>query len=235
MKLTSLLKMALLALTLTAGMAATMLADNGIDPGDFTTKIDNPLFPLVPGTTYIYEGTKEGSAARDVFQVTRQTKVILGVTCREILDQAYVAGVLVEKTLDWFAQDEDGNVWYFGEATKELDAAGNIISTEGSWEAGVNGALPGIIMEAHPRRGDSYRQEFAAGVAEDMATVIALNRTVKVPFGTFTGCLETEEFSPLDPGALEHKYYAPGVGFIRVVAVKGGKEQLELVNILRTK
>jgi hypothetical protein len=234
MKATSSLSTVLLALTLAAGVAATVLADN-INPQDFSTVIDNPFFPLVPKTTYVYVGTTEGSAARDEFAVTRRTKVIMGVTCREVRDQAYVDGVLAEDTLDWFAQDKDGNVWYFGEDTKELDANGNVISTEGSWQAGVNGALPGIIMEANPRVGDTYQQEFSVGVAEDMATVRALNKTVNVPFGSFKDCLETEEFTPLEPGTIDHKFYAHGVGLVQSVALRGGRERLGLVTILQTK
>ena len=235
MKATNSLNTVLLALTLAAGMAAAVVADSNINPQDFSTVINNPFFPLVPNTTYVYVGTKDGSATRDEFAVTRRTKMILGVTCREVRDRGYVEGVLAEDTLDWFAQDTDGNVWYFGEDTKELDASGNVISTEGSWQAGVNGALPGIVMEANPHVGDTYQQEFAAPVAEDMATVLALNKTVNVPFGSFSNCLETEEFSPLEPGAIEHKFYARGVGFIQSVALKGGRERLELVTILQTK
>jgi hypothetical protein len=148
-------------------MAGTVFAQNNINPNDFSTTIDNPFFPLVPNTTYVYLGTKEGSVERDEFQVTRRTKKIAGVTCREVRVQAYLDGVLAEDTLDWFAQDKQENVWYFGEDTKELDANGNVISTEGSWQAGVNGAQPGIVMEADPRIGDTYQQEFATGVAEE--------------------------------------------------------------------
>jgi len=236
MKATSSFNITLLALTLTAGMAATVFAGNNINPQDFSTTIDNPFFPLVPNTTYVYVGTTEGSAARDEFAVTRRTKVIASVTCREVRDRAYVDGVLVEDTLDWFAQNKDGTVWYFGEDTKELDANGNVISTEGSWQAGVNGAQPGIIMEAYPRVGDPpYRQEFLAGVAEDMATILALNKTVNVPFGSFKDCLETEEFTQLEPGTIDHKFYARGVGLVQSLALKGGRERLELVTILQTK
>jgi len=235
MKATNSLNTVLLALTLAAGMAAAVVADSNINPQDFSTVINNPFFPLVPNTTYVYVGTKDGSATRDEFAVTRRTKMILGVTCREVRDRGYVEGVLAEDTLDWFAQDTDGNVWYFGEDTKELDASGNVISTEGSWQDGVNGAQPGVVMEANPHVGDTYQQEFAAPVAEDMATVLALNKTVNVPFGSFSNCLETEEFSPLEPGAIEHKFYARGVGFIQSVALKGGRERLELVTILQTR
>src|SRR5947208_3919700 len=231
MKATSSFNKTLLALTLTAGMAATVLADNNINPQNFSTTIDNPFFPLVPNTTYVYVGTTEGSAARDEFAVTRRTKMILGVTCREVRDRGYVDGVLAEDTLDWFAQDTEGNVWYFGEDTKELDANGNVISTEGSWQAGVNGAQPGIIMEAHPRVGDKYQQEFASGVAEDMAKVASVNKTATVSYGSFDDVLVTREWSPLDPGSVEEKYYADGVGFILGVTIKGGDERTELVRI----
>src|SRR5213075_3163160 len=193
MKATNSLSTALLALTLTAGMAATVLADNNINPQDFSTTIDNPFFPLVPNTTYVYVGTTEGSAARDEFAVTRRTKMILGVTCREVRDRGYVDGVLAEDTLDWFAQDTEGNVWYFGEDTKELDANGNVISTEGTWEAGVNGAQQGIIMETTPRVGDKYQQEFSAGVAEDKAQVLSLNKSTCVAYGCFDDVLLTKE------------------------------------------
>ena len=235
MKATSSLNTVLLALTLAAGMAATVVADSNINPQDFSTVINNPFFPLVPNTTYVYVGTKDGSAMRDEFAVTRRTKMIMGVTCREVHDRGYVEGVLAEDTLDWFAQDKDGNVWYFGEDTKELDANGNVISTEGSWQAGVNGAQPGVVMEANPRVGDTYQQEFSAGVAEDKAMVIALNKTVNVPFGSFKDCLETSEFTPLEPGTIDHKFYAQGVGLVQSVALRGGRERLELVTILQTK
>jgi hypothetical protein len=201
----------LLVFGLAVGTPANALAENiqdGRDPTNFTTTIDNPFFPLVPGTTYIYEGTKEGSPVNDTFEVTSRTKLIMGVKCREIADKVYVDGFL------------------------EVDPAGNVVSTEGSWEAGVNGAMPGILMEAHPRVGDTYQQEFSQGVAEDMATVLSLNKTVKVPFGTFRDCLQTKEFTPLEPGQFEYKYYAYGVGFIRSVLVKGGKEELNLVRIV---
>jgi hypothetical protein len=235
MKPIGLFNIARLALTLTAGMATTVLAQSNINPKDFSTTIDNPFFPLVPNTTYIYVGSTEGSAARDEFAVTDRTKVILGVRCREVRDRAYVDGVLAEDTLDWFAQDKDGNVWYFGEDTKELDENGDVISTEGSWQAGVNGAQPGIVMGADPHVGDTYRQEIAVGVAEDMATVLALNKTINVPFGSFKDCLETEEFTPLEPGTIDHKFYATGVGLVQSVALRGGRERLELVTILQTK
>src|SRR5215471_14540066 len=136
-------------------------ASEDVNPANFATEIDNPFFPLQPGTTFIYKGLKEGSKLRDRFAVTDRTIVIDGVTCRVVHDKVFVQGVLQEDTFDYFAQDREGNVWYFGEDTKELDKKGRVVSTEGSWRAGVNGAEPGVIMEAHPRVGDHYFQEIA--------------------------------------------------------------------------
>lgn len=205
--------------------------DLQIDPGNFVSGVTNPYFPLEPGTIYTYRGETEGVPTRDVITVTYDTKVILGVTTIVVHDQAYENGVLVEDTYDWYAQDTAGNVWYFGEDTKELDANGNVISTEGSWEAGVNGAEPGIIMEADPKKGDKYQQEFASGVAEDMAQVIGFEDSVCVRYGCFNNVLVTKEWTPLEKGVAENKYYAPGVGFIFGIMVKGGDEQTELVRV----
>ena len=204
-----------------------------IDPNDFVKKIDNPYFPLVPGTTFIYRGEKDGAPTRDVMKVTHQTKVILGVTTTVVHHLSYEEGVLVEDTFDWYAQDKAGNVWYFGEDTKELDENGNVISTEGSWQAGVDGAQPGIIMEANPKKGDQYQQELAPGVAEDMAKVIGFKDSLCVKYGCFEDVLVTKEWSPLEPGVVENKYYAKGVGFIFSEMVQGGDEQSELVRIRR--
>jgi hypothetical protein len=204
-----------------------------IDPNQFVSTIDNPYFPLVPGTTFIYAGSQDGVPVRDEFTVTNETKQILGVTTTVIRDRAFLNGELVEETLDWFAQDKAGNVWYFGEDSKELEN-GVVVSTEGSWEAGVKGARPGIVMEARPRVGDSYRQEFAKRVAEDRATVLSLRQRVEVPYGSFDKCLKTRDFTPLEPDVVEHKFYCAGVGFTRSVMVKGGNETLELVQIIRS-
>src|SRR5436190_17537177 len=154
----------------------------GIRPKDFTTNINNPFFPLQPGTTFIYEGFKDRSTLNDEFEVTHATTMIDGAVCRVIHDKVFVDGILEEDTFDYFAQDKDGNVWYFGEDTKELDTNGNVVSTEGTWRAGVDGAQPGIIMEAHPKVGDHYFQEMAPPVALDEATVLSLREKVKVPF-----------------------------------------------------
>jgi len=219
------------ALNLTVAGATD--ATDDINPGDFTTTIDNPFLPLQPGTTFIYKGNKEGSKQRDVFAVTHETVVIDGVTCVVVHDRVFMKGVLQEDTFDYFAQDLDGNVWYFGEDTEELNKKGQVVSTEGTWRAGVNGAQPGVIMEAHPRVGDHYFQEVAAPLAQDEAIVLNLREIVAVPFGKFTNCLQTREFTQLEPGIVEHKFYARGVGFILGLVVKGGKERLALINIVR--
>ncbi|HEU0208856.1 MAG TPA: hypothetical protein VFQ78_07730 [Candidatus Udaeobacter sp.] len=222
---------ALSVLNLT-GADAVGAADD-INPADFTVKIDNPFFPLPPGVTFIYRGRKEMSKERDLFAVTERTIVIAGVTCRVVHDRVFVRGVLQENTFDYFAQDRDGNVWYFGEDTEELDRHGNVVSTEGTWRAGMNGARPGVIMEAHPQVNDHYFQELAAPLAQDEATVLSLHETAAVPLAKFRNCLLTKEFTQLEPGNVEHKFYARRIGFVLSVVVKGGKERLALVNIVR--
>jgi hypothetical protein len=199
---------------------------------NFVKQIDNPYFPLKPGTTFIYEGTKDGEAQRVVFKVTHRTRVILGVRTTVITDQAFVAGKLEESTIDYFAQDRAGNVWYFGEDTQELDAQGRVITTKGTWLAGRDGARPGIVMEAHPKVGDTYHQERAGNVAQDMATVLSVDEDVRVPEGKFEDVLKTKDFTPLEPAKVEHKYFAPGVGQILTVRVSGGgEERMPLVDV----
>ena len=193
--------------------------------------MNNKFFPLQPGTTFFYKGKKDGDPTSDKVFVTHKSKQILGVNTTVVHDRAFEKGVLAEDTFDWYAQDVDGNVWYFGEDTKELDKHGNVISTDGSWEAGVNGAQPGIIMEADPKVGDRYHQEHAPGVAEDIAKVLGLAKSTCVGYGCFDNLLLTKEWTPLEPGVVEHKYYAGDVGFIRGVMVKGGKERTELVRV----
>jgi hypothetical protein len=190
-----------------------------INPAEFTTKVDNKYFPLKPGTTFFYDG----GAERDEFAVTHSTKKVMGVECVAVNDKAWENGKLIEQTYDWHAQDKKGNVWYFGEDTKEYKN-GKVVSTKGSWEAGVDGAKPGIIMQAHPKVGQSYRQEYYKGEAEDMAKVQSLNESVTVPYGSFDHVLVTKEWTPLEPSYAEHKYYARGVG-----QVYGGG--LELVDV----
>ncbi len=199
-----------------------------IKPSEFVSDIDNPYFPLEPGSRYVYEGTSEEGAERIVVQVTNDTKVILGVTCVVVRDTVTVDGQVVEDTWDWYAQDSHGNVWYFGEDTKEYDG-GQVVSTAGSWTAGTDGAKAGIIMLMEPLVGLSYRQEYYAGEAEDMAEVHALDATATVPAGSYTGVLRTREWTPMEPKYAEDKYYVQGVGCVLEVMTKGGSERVELI------
>lgn len=201
-----------------------------IDPDEFVGVIDNPYLPLPPGTTLVYRGVSEGEQELVEVSVTDQTKEIMGVTATVVRDQVFVDGELAEDTFDWFAQDRNGNVWYLGEDTREYEN-GEVVSTEGSWEAGVDGAQPGIVMLGAPRVGDSYRQEFYAGEAEDMATVLDLDESCVVPFGSFDHVLLTEDRTPLEPKIVEHKFYAPGVGVVLEQRVRGGREVLKLVEV----
>ena len=203
--------------------------DPPIDPANFVSTVDNPYFPLVPGTTFIYKGRDAGDVIVDHFAITHNTRVIEGVTCVEVRDTVYSNGALTEDTLDWFAQDKEGNVWYFGENTAELED-GLLATIAGSFMAGVNHDKPGIIMKAQPAIGDFYRQEFSLGNAEDNAQTISLDATVTVPFGTFDHCLKPKETTPLEPDALEDKFYAPGVGNVLTVDQVSG-ERDELVQI----
>jgi len=205
--------------------------DPVIDPANFVTTIDNPYFPLQPGTTFIYGGQMPGGFERDEFAVTHNTRVIQGVTCVEVHDSVFTDGVLTEDTLDWFAQDRDGNVWYFGENTHELED-GLITTISGTFMGGVNGDKPGIIMEAHSAIGDFYRQEFSLNNAEDFAEVKSLTEHVTVPYGSFDHCLKTEETTPLEPDLLESKFYAPGVGNIETLDEHTGATS-QLVRITR--
>ncbi len=203
--------------------------DPPINPANFVSKIDNPYFPLVPGETMIYRGRNAGDLIVDRFAITHNTRVIDGVTCVEVRDSVYTNGALTEDTRDWFAQDKDGNVWYFGENTAELED-GLLATIDGSFMAGVNHDEPGIVMKAHSAIGDFYRQEFSLGNAEDYAQTIGLDATVKVPFGTFDHCLKSEETTPLEPDALEDKFFAPGIGNVLTVDLVSG-ERDELVQI----
>ena len=201
-----------------------------VDPANFVDVVNNPYMPLLPGTVFVYKGQEDGKPALNITTVTGQSKQILGVNVTVVHDRVYIKKKLAEDTLDWYAQDKQGNVWYFGEDSKEIEN-GQVVSTDGSWEAGVNGALPGIVMEAHPKRGDKYQQEFAGETASDRAKVLSVRHRADVPFGAFTRVLQTKEFTPLEPGVVEQKYYARGIGFVRSVMVKGGNEEYKLVAI----
>lgn len=200
------------------------------DPGDFVTVVNNRYFLLPPGTRFVYVGKEGGEPERVVTDVTHREKTILGIKVVTVLDRVFLGGVLKEKTLDWYAQDQDGNVWYLGEDSKEYEN-GKVVSTAGSWEAGKDGARAGIVMLAHPHVGQVYRQEFASGVAEDRARVLSLDANVSVPYGKFEHCLKTAETTALEPGAKEIKLYCRGVGFVKGDDVSGGTAHVTLVKI----
>lgn len=196
-----------------------------IDPTAFTTVIDNPLLPLLPGNEWIFE---DGEGERTEVTVTDRTRLVMGIDAVVVTDQVFEDGELIEDTEDWFAQDAEGNVWYLGEETAEYEG-GEVVSTAGAWEAGVDGALPGIVMPADPQPGQAYRQEYFAGEAEDLAEVVGLDGTASVPAGDFTDVVVIKEWTPLEPKVVEEKYYAKGVGPVLEVAVAGGSGRNELI------
>ncbi len=204
-----------------------------IDPANFQAVVDNPWFPLKPGSVYVYKGVKDGEPVRDLFVVTLGTQKIDGVPCVIVHDQLFHAdGTLVEDTTDYYSQDRQANVWYFGEATAAIDDQGNLTDTEGSWLAGQDGAQPGIFMEGNPTVGHSFRQEYYAGHAEDRFTVLDLAAPVSVPFGSFTDTLLTQETTALESTVVDHKNYVKGVGEVAELQVQGPQppEQLKLVS-----
>jgi hypothetical protein len=203
-----------------------------VEPATFSPDVTNQLFPLTPGTTLVYSGTKDGKKALDLFAVSARTTVIDGVRTRVVEDRLYLNGILEERTSDYYAQDRCGNVWYFGEDTATLDRHGNVVDTEGSFHAGVDGAQPGVFMQAHPQLGRAFRQEWYRGHAEDVFQVASLSSSVSVPYGSFRGALRTRETTALEPGVLDEKYYVSGVGEVAELAVKGPREELRLVEVV---
>jgi hypothetical protein len=201
-----------------------------LDPALFVgVPLDHPFWPMAPGSKWTYRETDaEGTEQQVEVTVTGDKKEILGIPATVVHDLVTEDGQNVEDTLDWYAQDTFGNLWYLGEDTKEYDN-GKVVSTEGSWEAGVDGAQPGIILPADPQVGMAYRQEYYAGQAEDGAEILALDKHVDVPFGTFDNVLETSDFTPLEPDVEEHKFYARGVGPVEVLQTSGGSSHEQLL------
>ena len=190
-----------------------------IDPADFQPMVDNPYFPLVPGTKLTYIEKSGGVTSTNVVTVTRETKVVMSVTCVVVRDTVTRNGRVAEETVEWFAQHKDGSVWHFGSASMEISPGGRV-STEGSWEAGIKGAQPGIVMPGRPMPGPPFRQQYVRNIAEDMKQIVATNETVIVPAGTFTGMVKTKEWSMLEAGT-ELKWYAKGIGVVKEIATAG--------------
>lgn len=201
-----------------------------ITPSNFVSGVDNPYFALAPGSTYTYQSETDEGTEKNIVIVTNETRNILGVSTVVVWDRVWLDEELIEETYDWFAQDKEGNVWYMGEDSKEYED-GEAVSTKGSWESGVDGAKPGIIMKANPQLGDSYKQEYYKGEAEDMAEVVSLGEAVTVPFGTFTDCVKTREWSPLEPDLNEYKFHCTEVGGLALEVVVDGGERVELISV----
>ena len=200
--------------------AALSIAALLAGPSQVSANVTNPWFPLRPGTVLRYRGTDEGVPVKDVLSVTRKTRSVRGGRARVVHDRVFKHGHVVEDTLDWYAQDAAGNVWYFGEATKELDSRGRVTSREGSWQDGVAGARAGIFMPAHPRVGRAYRQEYYKGHAEDHFKIESIRGNMMV----------THEWTPIEPGVLDQKVYKRGVGTTSEDSLRGGSEHLHLVS-----
>ena len=204
-----------------------------LDPADFVASIDNPYWPMAPGSKWVYRETDaEGNKQRVEVTVTDRTKTILGIDATVVHDVVSEDGQLIEDTYDWYGQDKAGNIWYLGEDTKEYED-GKVVSTEGSWEAGVDGAQAGILVPGNPEVGMAYRQEYYSGEAEDNGEILSLDERVEVPFGSFEQVLMTKDTTPLEPDVLEHKFYAKGVGPVLAIGVSGGGGREELLSFER--
>jgi hypothetical protein len=201
-------------------MVAMAVAFASVTMG-FSAHVTNPWFPLPPGTQWVYTGVKDGKRSRDVVTVMHATRTIAGAPCAVVHDRLYLDGRLEERTTDWYSQDAKGNVWYFGEQTAELDPNGRVTSTSGTWTAGVHGARAGIFMPASPQVGQSGRQEFLKGQAEDHFKVVSHYGPVVL----------TQEWTPLEPGVLDHKFYARGIGVVLEQTERGGDERNELISM----
>jgi hypothetical protein len=199
-----------------------------LDPATVADAIDNPYLPYVPGADWVYAGETEDGEERIEVTVLDERRSVMGIDAVVVRDTVSVDGELVEDTDDWYAQDADGNVWYLGEETAEYEE-GEVVSTEGSWEAGVDGALPGVVMWAAPRPGQAYRQEFYAGEAEDLAEVLRTGQQVSVGAGAYDDVVVIREWNPLEPDVVEEKSYAPGVGPVLEEQTAGGVDRVTLV------
>jgi hypothetical protein len=200
-----------------------------LDPADFTTNIDNPYWPMRPGSHWVYREAENGETQRVDVTVTNQTKTLAGIEARVVHDRVSRNGETLEDTYDWYAQDSAGNLWYLGEDTAEYEN-GKLKTKEGSWAAGVDGAEPGVVVPASPKQGMTYREEYYAGHAEDGAKVLGVNSQVQVPFGRFQNAMLTRNFSTIEPTVEEMKLYGKGVGPVMELLVSGGSGRTELLS-----
>jgi len=200
-----------------------------IDPGIFVEGVDNPYWPLTPGTSYSYLSVVDGVEVTVEVEVLEETRTVDGVEATVVRDREYEDGHLVEETLDWYAQDEDGNVWYLGEETWTY-INGVKTSNAGSWESGVGRARAGMYMPADPAVGDYFYQEYDKGNAQDVSEIVQLGLDVQVPAGVFKGCIQTRETTPLDGDVLELKHFCPSVGLVLTIDVAEGNAREELVS-----
>jgi hypothetical protein len=204
-----------------------------IHPADFSPNITNKWSPFPVGTTFVYSGVDSGDHIVDIVTPSHRTKVLDGVRARVINDRVLVHGRVSERTSDYYAQDKCGNVWYFGEDTAELNQHGKVTTRQGSFHAGVKGAEPGVYMQAHPQVGRKFRQEWYRGHAEDQFKAIQKHQAHKTPYASFKNLLRTRETDGLEPGIVDNKYFAPGIGSVVELTVKGATERLHLVDVLR--
>lgn len=217
---------ALAAMALLATAGGFAIAGETVNPANFGGAIDNPWLPLKPGTVLTYKGSKDDKPAMLVMTVSNKTKTVDGVTCVVVEELVSLAGKPADKTTGYYAQDKDGNVWYFGEDVQELNSKGKVTKTEG-WHAGIDGALPSLVMEAAPAKGHPLVHEYT----NDHSEVVSLAKPVKVPFGSYKDALMTKEWTPDEPDVLVNKYYVRDIGAVRDVAVKGDKEEFLLVDV----
>jgi hypothetical protein len=205
-------------------------------PTEWAASVTNPWFPLLPGTSWRYQGETGDGLETTVVEVQSAPRMVNGVAATVVRDRVYLDGDLTEDTSDWYAQDSAGNVWYLGEDSKEV-RNGTVVGTEGSWEWGVKGALPGIIMWADPAAhlNEAYRQEYARGEAEDWGKVVGSAESVQVVYGSFTGCIRTEDWSGLEgrSSSLENKLYCRDIGTVEEMPAGKPGERIELVQLTR--